>query len=73
MFFTQNLTLPPKFFSGLSLIIICIANIVIIPPILTIQLSDEGLFRLDEARNSGTGQFPDWFDQELTQARAETK
>ena len=39
----------------------------------TIQLSDEGLSRLEEARSSGTGPFPDWFDQELIHARADTE
>ncbi len=38
-----------------------------------IELNAEGLSKLDEARGSGPGAFPEWFDQELADARADTK
>jgi AbrB family looped-hinge helix DNA binding protein len=38
----------------------------------TIQLNEAGLSKLKAARDSGTGTFPDWFDQELSHARTDT-
>ena len=39
----------------------------------SIKLSNEGLSKFEEARHSGTTSFPDWFDQELSNARADTE
>lgn len=39
----------------------------------TVQLSDEGLSKLQAARESEKDTFPEWFDQELTHARADTE
>ncbi|MFP4672831.1 MAG: AbrB/MazE/SpoVT family DNA-binding domain-containing protein [Desulfohalobiaceae bacterium] len=38
----------------------------------SIKLSDAGLSKLEEARSSEAGQFPEWFDQELVNAGTDT-
>lgn len=35
----------------------------------TIKLNDTGLLKLKEARDSETGKFPDWFEEERSNAR----
>jgi len=39
----------------------------------TIQLNDAGLSKLKAARESGTGSFPEWFEKEMSHARADTE
>ncbi len=39
----------------------------------TIKLNDSGLAKLKEARASEKSAMPDWFDQELAHARADTE
>lgn len=38
----------------------------------TVRLSDKGLAKLDEARQSGVDQLPDWLRKEMTDAATET-
>ncbi|MFO7726923.1 MAG: AbrB/MazE/SpoVT family DNA-binding domain-containing protein [Desulfonatronovibrio sp.] len=39
----------------------------------TIKLSDEGLSKLQAARESEKSAFPEWFEQEMGYARADTE
>ncbi|MFO7802978.1 MAG: AbrB/MazE/SpoVT family DNA-binding domain-containing protein [Desulfovermiculus sp.] len=39
----------------------------------SVQLSDAGLAKIQEARASDTSQLPEWFDQELAHAESDTK
>lgn len=39
----------------------------------TIKLNDSGLLKLNEARASETTTFPDWFQEELANARTDTE
>ncbi len=38
----------------------------------TVRLNDQGLAKLKAARESGTGEMPDWLHQEMNHAEADT-
>jgi AbrB family looped-hinge helix DNA binding protein len=51
-------------------------GIIILQPVViypTIQLGEEGLRKLKEARESGVGEMPPWFDKEMEDAKADSK
>jgi AbrB family looped-hinge helix DNA binding protein len=50
--------------------VIVLQPVVIYP---TVQLSEQGLKKLKEARESGIGEMPPWFDKEMEDAKADSK
>jgi AbrB family looped-hinge helix DNA binding protein len=50
--------------------VIVLQPVVIYP---TVQLSEEGLGKLNEARESGVREMPSWFDKEIENAKADSK
>ena len=51
-------------------------GIIVLQPVAihpTVQLSEEGLTKLREARESGVGEMPSWFVEEMENARADSK
>ena len=50
--------------------VIVLQPVVIYP---TVQLSEQGLAKLREARESGVGDMPSWFEKEIKDARADSK
>ena len=38
-----------------------------------IRLNDKGLAKLEEARRDGEGEFPEWLEKEMRNARTETE
>ena len=50
--------------------VIVLQPVVIYP---TLQLSEQGLAKLKEARESGIGSIPPWFDEEIKDAGADSK
>lgn len=39
----------------------------------TIELNPQGIAKIEEARKSGVGNFPEWFNKEIEDAKANTK
>ena len=50
--------------------VIVLQPVVIYP---AVQLSEQGLKKLREARESGIGEMPSWFDKEMEDAKADSK
>ena len=51
-------------------------GVIILQPVViypTVQLSDQGLAKLEEARESGVGAMPSWFSEEMKDAGADPK
>jgi AbrB family looped-hinge helix DNA binding protein len=51
-------------------------GVIILQPVViypTVQLSEQGLAKLREARESGVGAMPPWFNEEMKDAEADSK
>ena len=68
----KNLNLHPGSFLDLSILDggnLNLSPVVVYP---TVRLSDKGLAKLADARNSGTEEMPDWLSQEMADAATDS-
>jgi len=68
----KDLNLHPGSF--LDLTILDGGNLALTPVVVypTVRLSEKGLTKLDEARQSGTEQMPDWLQKEMNNAATDS-